>query len=96
MSLAERLMDFAGSIGAAATKAPDEYLQSSRWTYESHKADLKELWAEIRPQLKRDIDKAQLIDEKLQEMFAAFDAGEKDKGREVAWSIYDLKLEKLK
>jgi hypothetical protein len=94
MSLKERLM--AGSIGAAATKAPDDYLKSSRWTYESHMADLKELWAEIRPQVTRDVDKVQLIDNKLQEMFAAFEAGEKDKRRDAAWSIYNLNVEKLR
>lgn len=95
MSLKEKLADFAGSIGAAATKAPDDYLQGSHWTYESHMADIKELWAEIRPQLKRDLEQAQFIDGKLQEMFAAFDTGEKEKGRAAAWAMYN-NVEKLR
>ncbi len=47
-------------------------------------ADLKELWASVRQQLKRDLEQAEFVDGKLQEMFAAFDAGEKDKGRKAA------------
>ena len=96
MILKEKLADFAGSVGAAATKAPDEYLQGSHWTYESHMADLKDLRREIYPQLKKDSDKAQFISEKLQSMFAAFDAGEKEKGRDAAWAIYNLDVEKLR
>lgn len=96
MSLKEKLADFAGSVGAAASRAPDEYPEWGHWTYESHMADIRELWAEIRPQLKRDVDKAELIDSKLQEMFAAFEAGEKDKGRKAAMSIYNLDAEKLR
>jgi hypothetical protein len=59
-------------------------------------ADLKELWAAIRPQLKRDLEQAEWVDAKLQEMFAAFDAGEKDKGRKAAWALYNAGLTKLR
>lgn len=96
MSLQEKLKDFAGSISTATGDAPDDYPEWSSWTYETHMADLKGLWAEIRPNLKRDLDQAALIDGKLQEMFAAFDAGEKERGREAAWFIYNLGIEKLR
>ncbi len=65
-------------------------------TYESHMADLKELWSEIRRQITSDVEKVRFIDQKLQEMFAAFESGEKDKGRKAAWSIYNLKVETLR
>jgi hypothetical protein len=96
MSLKERLSDFAGSVGGAATRAPDEYPEWSHMSYETHMADIKELWAEIRPQLRRDHEAAEFIDSKLQEMFEAFDAGEKDKGRDAAWAIYNIKAERLR
>ena len=96
MPIKERLKDFAGSIAVATTDSPDNYAEWSSWTYEAHMADLKELWAEIRPKLKRDLEQAKFIDGKLQEMFTAFDAGEKDKGRKAAIAIYNQKVEKLR
>ena len=96
MSLKERLVDFAGSIAVATTDSPDNYASWSSWTYETHMADLKELWAEIRPQLKRDLERAEFIGGKLQEMFVAFDAGEKDEGRKAAWAIYKLDVKNLR
>lgn len=96
MSLKERLADFAGSIAVATTDPPDNYPAWSSWTYEAHMADLRELWSEIRPQVKRDFEKAEFIDAKLQEMFAAFDAKVGDKGRKAAVEIYNLNISKLR
>jgi hypothetical protein len=59
-------------------------------------ADLRELWSAIRPQLKRDLEQAEFVDTKLQEMFAAFDAGEKDKGRKAALALYNFDVNKLR
>lgn len=95
MSLKERLSDFAGSVVAAASRAPDEYPEWEHWTYETHMADIRTLWAEIRPQLKRDVDQASLVDESLQQMFRSFDAGDKETGRKTALTIYNL-VEKLR
>jgi hypothetical protein len=39
---------------------------------------------------------ADLIGAKLQEMFEAFESGEKERGRDAAWAIYNLKPEKLR
>ncbi len=96
MSLRDDLQNFVDSIGAAGSNAPDEYAEWSSWTYETHMADLKDLWATIHPQLKRDLEQAEWVDGKLQEMFTAFDAGEKEAGRKAAWELYNAKVTKLR
>lgn len=53
MSLKEKLLDFASSLALAITAPPDDYPSWSYWTYETHMDDLKELWADIRPRLKK-------------------------------------------
>lgn len=96
MSTKEQLSDFASSIVAAATRAPDDYPDWGSWTYETHMADLKQLWQEIRPKLTKDITQVKLIEEKLQEMFLQFESGEKEAGRKIAWSIYNMDVEKFR
>lgn len=96
MSLYEYLQNLSDSIALATSDAPDEYPDWSSWTYETHMADIKELWAAIRPQLKHDLEQAQWVDGKLQEMFTAFDAGEKDAGRKAAWALYNTEVTKLR
>jgi hypothetical protein len=96
MSLTERLADFAGAVSGAATHAPDGYPEWSYETYETNMADIKKLWAEIRPQLKRDLEQAAFIDSTLQEAFTAFDTGEKEKGQLAMWDIYNLGVKKLR
>lgn len=98
MSLNETLQQFGDAIALATTDAPDEYLLAQygyEGLYEAHMADLKQLWTMIRPQLKRDLDQAEFVDVKLQEMFTAFDAGEKEKGRKAAWALYNADMTKL-
>lgn len=95
MSLRDRLEDFVAAL-TVAVDAPDNYQFPEFQNYESNMADLKELWAEIRPQLKRDLEHANFIDSKLVEMRAAFDAGDKDAGRKAVWAIYNRKVEKLR
>lgn len=94
MSLKEKLLDFEGAL-SSATDAPDEYPMPEYVNYDSNMADLKQLWGEIRPQIKRDRSQAEFIDAKLQEMFAAFEAGEKAKGRKAVMAIYNLDIKKL-
>ncbi|MEN9867069.1 MAG: hypothetical protein RL748_2659 [Pseudomonadota bacterium] len=96
MSLKEKLADFAGSLAAATDYPPDDYPEWSYWNYETHMADLKGLWAEIRTKLKKDADKIDFIDGKLQEAFAAFDAKEKAKGVKAIAAIYNLEVKKLR
>jgi len=95
MSLKERLADFVGAI-TSAVDAPDNYPFPEFQSYEANMADIKELWAEIRPQIKRDLVQAEFVDAKLQEMFTAFEAGEKEKGRDAAWAIYNSKAGRLR
>lgn len=96
MSLREDIQNLFDSIGAAGSNAPDDYPVWSSWTYETHMIDLKELWAAIRPQLKRNLEQAERVDCNLQEMFGAFDAGEKEKGRKAAFAIYNSDIKKLR
>ncbi|MDN4053991.1 hypothetical protein QPK32_12970 [Massilia sp. YIM B02763] len=95
MSLKQTLRDFAGAL-TSATFAPDDYPSWGYVTYESNMADLKQLWSEIRPRLKNSADKCEFIDHKLQEAFAAFDLGEKDKGLDAIMAIYNLNVKQLR
>jgi hypothetical protein len=96
MSLNDRLTDFAGALAVAATDAPDDYPDWGYTTYESNMADIKVLWAEIRAKLKRDHEQVPFIDDKLQEAFTAFDAGEKERGSKAILAIYNLEVKKLR
>ncbi|MHA6916158.1 hypothetical protein ACQUJO_23945 [Ralstonia pseudosolanacearum] len=94
MSLKERLRDLSGSIASAMVYAHDEYPE---WrTYEDHRIALNELWSEIRPKLKRDLEDAEYVDCTLREMIEAFDAGEKARGRKLACDLYNFDVEKLR
>jgi len=44
----------------------------------------------------RDLEQAEFVDSKLQEMFTAFDVGEKEKGRKAAWALYNAGVTKLR
>ena len=94
MTLRERLSDFAGAL-ASATDAPDEYMPTGYVTYENNMADLKDLWSQIKPNLKNARDVG-FIDARLHEAFVAFEAGEKEKGRKAIWDIYNLDVKKLR
>lgn len=93
--LSEKLADFSGAISSGATFAPDEYPEWGYVSYESNMSDIKEIWSEIRMKLKLDTEKIAFIERKLQDAFAAFDAGEKEKGRAALWAIYNLDVEDL-
>lgn len=96
MSLVETLKDFAGAVSGAATHAPDEYPDWGYENYEMTRTDIQELWSQIRPQLERDEDKVSFIDEKIAEAFAAFDGGDKERGRKAMWAVYNLGLRELR
>jgi len=83
------LGDFAGAISGAATDAPDNYPEWGYWTFETHMADIKELWSKLRPQLLADEGLTRLVDEKLQYMFSAFESGDNERGRAAALAIYN-------
>jgi hypothetical protein len=95
MPLIEKLRDFSGAL-TSATSAPNDYPAWGYVTYESNMADLKELWAEIRPKLKKDLETAEFIDGKLEEAYTAFDANEKEKGQDAILAIYNLDVKRLR
>jgi len=95
MSLVEKLEDFAGAL-TSATFAPDEYDPQGYATYKSNMDDLRALWAEIRARLKKDVDKVEFVDIKLQRAFSAFATGEKKTGQLAIWAIYNLQVTKLR
>jgi hypothetical protein len=96
MSLLRLLDDFSGSITLVTSFSHDEYPDDLPLTYESHKVDIQELWGIIRPKLRRDLEKSEMLDQQLIAMFSAFDASNKKLGRKIAWDIYNSKPEKLR
>ncbi len=96
MALIDDLDNFNGSINLAIGNPPDDYPEWSYVTYDAHMADIKALWAAIRPALKRNLAEAEQIDAKLAEMFTAFDGGEKERGRKAALFIYNMEPTRLR
>jgi len=74
----EILDDFAACVAVAGSTAPDEY---PRWSggLKAHVAEMSVLWAEIQPQLRRDVEQVRRIDIVLHKMAAAVEVG--DTGR---------------
>ena len=94
--LSELLADFAGVVSGMATHAPDEYPEWSYSTYENQVVDVQELWSVIRPQLKRDLEEAEFIEQKLHEALQAFRVEHKTNGRKAMWAIYNLGVKGLR
>jgi hypothetical protein len=86
MSLKQRSEDSAGAL-TIALDAPDDYQSAEFQNHESNMSDLKELWADIRMQLKRDLDQVELVERKLIEMRAAFDSRDTDTGRKANYLL---------
>ncbi len=93
INLKEKLADLAGSL-AIITSAPYGYPDFI--TYEINKADIIDLWSQIKPALKRDLEQAQTIDSKLANMFDAFESGDAQAGRDTAWALYNMNVKKLR
>jgi len=94
MSLRETLNDLEGAISAAWTNSPDEYPDWSSWTFETHMADLRDLWKLAEPRL-RDREVAQQVGSDLMKMIAAFESGDKATGRNLAGKLYNRQISKL-
>lgn len=94
MSLRELMEDLKGSIGNAATNAPDEYPDWSSWTFETHMADIRELWSAIEPRLKNRASVAN-VSTAIAKMISAFESGDKVTGQAVAWKLYNESLGQL-
>ena len=85
-----------GSISSATTMPPDGYPDWLPLTWDEHKSDLRDMWGGIRPRLKHDLDKAEMLDRQLTAMIEAYDAGNKKLGRKIAWDIYNEKPERFR
>jgi hypothetical protein len=96
MQLLTLLDEFSGSITRAAADAPDNYPEWLPLTWHSHRVELLDLWSKIRPQLRHDLDKTEILENRLTAMLVAFDAGNKELGRKIAWEIYNFHPEKLR
>lgn len=96
LSLRRLLDNLSGPITLATIYPPDEYPEYSSLTYESHKADIQELWGKVRHRLKRDLDKLDAIDRQLAAMFTAFEMDNKRLGRKIAWDLWNLPIRDLR
>lgn len=95
MGFLESLNDFAACIAVAVGTPPDAY---PAWSdgFRAHFAEIMLLWAEIRPQLRRDVVAAQRIDTVLQKMAAAIEVGDTCSFQEAAQTLHGLDVSKLR
>jgi len=97
MSLKEKLGELEDSLVSVEYCAPDnynewllKYFPTQEAIHEERMKDLRELWSEIRPKIKKDLVKADYVEIKLQEMMDAFNRGDKDEGKKIAGELADL------
>lgn len=103
MSFKEDLQLFAECLIAVGINSPDkypswmlEYGKSQEEIFDQDSLEIKELWEKIKIKIKIDIEKSELINQKLNEMFTAFSNGENEKGRDIALDIYLMDVKILK
>ena len=96
MTLAELLDRFAGSLTTAISHAPDDYPEWRYTNYLQNKEKLLQLWSEIKPRLKRDLDQVAYISQRLTDGIAAYDAGDKPAGKKAMLDIYNAEPDKLR
>jgi hypothetical protein len=91
----ESLNDFAACVAVAVGISPDAY---PAWSdgFKAHFAEIMLLWAEIRPQLRRDVEQAQRVDIVLQKMAAAVEVGDAGGFQEAARTLHRLDVSKLR
>ncbi|WP_060465550.1 hypothetical protein [Acinetobacter sp. LMB-5] len=97
MSLREKLGELEDSLVTVMHCAPDDYNEwllkyfpTQEAIHEERIKDLRELWSEIRPKIKKDLVKADYVEIKFQEMMDAFNRGDKDEGKKIAGELADL------
>lgn len=97
MTLREKLGELEDSLVTVEYCAPDnynewllKYFPTQEAIHEERMKDLRALWTEIRPKIKKDLVKADYVGVKLQEMFDAFDKGDKVEGKKIAGELADL------
>lgn len=95
-SVRELARNLSEEIGAAAAMAPNEYDPEGYTTYENNMADIREFLAQIKPKLKHDAGRSDLIEKQVVAMIEAFDTGDKKLGRKIAWDLWNLPIRNLK
>jgi hypothetical protein len=89
-ALVKALQLFKENVVGGTMQPPDNYPEWNRDGYSGHRKELLDLWAEIKPRLKRDLDKAEYIDEHLALAIASFDKGEREPGQSLMVKIYNV------
>jgi len=92
MKVAGVVADFLGAVSGIATNGPDEYPDWSYRSFEKEKAEIEAVWPKIRAKLGDDTETIALVEAKIAESFAAFAAGDKERGRDAMWAIYNSKI----
>jgi len=91
----EILDDFAACVAVVVSIAPDEY---PRWSggLKAHVAEMSVLWAEIQPQLRRDVEQARRVESALQQMTSAAEVGDAHGVQKAARTLQELDVSKLR
>jgi hypothetical protein len=90
MSLPQTLTLFTENVVGGTIRAPDNYPEWNTRRWAGHREDLLSLWADIKPRLKRDLDKVAYIDEHLALAIESFDRGEREPGQSLMVKIYNV------
>jgi hypothetical protein len=77
-------------VSRAASVAPDEYPEGLADNWEKTRADIVAMWVEVRRRPWPSPGNIPFINEKIAEGLAALDAGERERGRQAMWAIYNL------
>ena len=93
MSRKETLADLSTEVAFCAMFAPDRYLVSM--SDEKNKAEILQYWAEVKSQLQRDAALIPAIDAQIEEMFAAFDSGDRKKGADTAMALWNRNIKQM-
>jgi hypothetical protein len=96
-SLARTLSIFKDYVVGGTISAPDNYPEWNTRRWAGHREELLSLWADIKPRLKRDLDKVAYINEHLALAIESFDRGEREPGQSLMLKIYNvLNLNRLR
>jgi hypothetical protein len=87
--LDQSLQLFQDSVASAMVHSPDKY-QAWHPGWPFHRDDLLQLWADVKPRLKRDLHKVALIDEKLAAACESFDRDQREPDRSLMFEIYNV------
>ena len=73
-----------------------EYYNNAKEIFDEDMSEVLDLWKKIKPKIKKDLEAAELVDQKINAMFIAFEQGDNEEGRDIAYEIFDLDIEKMR